>query len=135
MGVVLNPEDPLAIEYAKWDKPYRFEQFPQMLYKAWPRDNGRVECGDPLVAVGDPAAMTFTNRCQRLVRNETELALAHGDGWCDTPDEALAHYEAVQREIARAAAEVHASVTKMSPKAQAEHKSRDAATHKHLPEG
>lgn len=135
MGVLLNPESDLAKEQARWERPYVFEPFPQMVFKAWPRENGRVECGDPLVAVGDPAAMTFTNRCQRVVRSADERQAALAQGWRDTPDEALAYYEALQQNIATAAAEVHAAVKTMSAKAQAEHKKKDAATAHHLPEG
>ena len=135
MGVLLNPDSELAKELTKWDKPYVYEPFPQMVYKAWPRENGRVECGDPLVAVGDAAAMTFAQRCQRVVHSADERRRAHAEGWRDTPAEALDAYEDQQQAIATAAAEVHAAVTKMSPKAQAEHKKRDQATDTHLPEG
>lgn len=134
MGIVLNPDSDLAKELARWEKPYHFEPFPQMVYKAWPRENGRVECGDPLVAVGDATAMSFTARCQRTVKSAQELRQALNEGWRETPDDALAYYEAQQREIATAAAEVHHAATKMSSKAQAEHKKRDQATDKHLTE-
>ncbi len=135
MAVVLSPDSELAKELAKWDQPnYRHVPFPKMVYKAWPRENGRVECGDPGVAVGDAVAEAFTRRCQRTVRDESEQRIAQGQGWYDTPTAAIAGYEAEQRAVATAAAEANFAVTKMSPKAQAERTKREAATDKQVPE-
>jgi hypothetical protein len=132
--MIISPESELGIELSKWEVPYRFQRYPAMLYKAFPRENGKVMCGDPGVAVGDAVAEAFTRRCQLTVGNESEQARAIADGWRKSPDDALAYYEGLQRDIATAAAEANFHATSMTPKAQAERSAREKATHKQIPE-
>lgn len=134
MAVVMNPDSALSHELEKWNVTRPYQPFPRMVYQAHARENGKVECGDPGVAVGEAGAEAFTRRCQLTVATEHDLQRAREAGWSLTPQDAIAHHEARQRAIADAAAEVHSAVTKMSPKAQLDHKRRDAATDKHLPE-
>lgn len=136
MAVIIPAESELGIELAKWERhgSYRFVPYPAMLYKAFPRDNGKVMCGDPGVAVGEAEADAFTRRCQLTVQSEAERERALADGWRPTPDLALAYYEGLQRDIATAAAEANFHATSMTPKAQAERAARDKATHKQVPE-
>lgn len=136
MGVLIAPESELGQELARWEThgTYVHRAFPKMIYMAFPRENGKVMCGDPGVAVGDPVAEAFTRRCQRTVQSEAELEHAQRDGWRQTPDGAIAYYESLQRDIATAAAEANFHATSMSPKAQAERSAREKATHKQVPE-
>ncbi len=135
MGVIIAEDSELAKELAKWNKPYVHQPFPRMVYMAFPRENGKVECGDAAVAWGDPVAEAFTRRCQREVRDERDLAAAKGQGWIEGgPDKAIQAYERRQQEIATAAAEANYAAQRMTPKAQAERKARDAATANQVPE-
>lgn len=132
MGVVLNPDSELAIEQAKWNKPYRYEPFPRMLYLAHEHANGKVQCGDPRVAMGDQEAEAFTRRCQRIVRSEQEMGLAIENGWRESPDDAIALVEGAKRDVSTAAAERHFADQRLSPKARAEAAEVDAATDAHV---
>jgi hypothetical protein len=136
MGVLIAPESELGQELDKWETHGRYvhKPFPKMIYMAFPRENGKVMCGDPGVAVGDAVAEAFTRRCQRTVQNEAELERAQAEGWRQTPDGAIAYYEGLQRDIATAAAEANFHATSMTPKAQAERSAREKATHKQIPE-
>ena len=62
-----------------------------MLYKAfaYEKHGGKTMCGDPLAAVGDPDAETFSRKCQLIVRDESERDRAMSDGWAATPTKAL----------------------------------------------
>ena len=136
MGVIIAPESELGLELSKWERhsSYQHKSFPKMIYKAFPRENGKVMCGDPGVAVGDPEADAFTRRCQLTVQNDAELERAQAAGWRQTPVGAIAYYEGLQRDIATAAAEANFHAQHMTPKAQAERSARDKATHKQVPE-
>lgn len=136
MPVVLNPESEIAKELAKWEKPYRFEPFPAMVYKAFMRDNGQVMCGDnPLMhggAIASLEAEAFTKQCQRIVRSEGELSRAWDEGWRTTPGAALEHYEQLQQSIAQAAAEAAFAIQRMTALAQAEYKAAELQTSEHV---
>lgn len=139
MGIVRTGETEYDREMARWDLPKRmgghnadgFERFPQMLYKAFRDDNGQTKCMEPPPLLhmylsmpeylrAEAIAKAFTDKCQRTVRSESEYETARADGWRDTAGEAIAHFEAVQREIADAAAEEQFRVRRMGERAQAE---------------
>ena len=124
MGVVISPESELGKELAKWEKPYRYQHYPLMLYKARPL-HGRA-------AVCDPSDETFERTCQRIVSNSREEESSVADGWRVGIGAALDHYEQAQRQIADEAANVAYHVAHMSEKAQAEYAEASAATDSHV---
>jgi hypothetical protein len=123
MPVVHSPESEYSKEMEKWNTPRRlggmrpdgFEQFPSMVYRALEAEHrgGKVLCGDPLVAIGDPTAETFTRQCQLTVNNQEELDRAMKAGWCGNPSEAVEIYKRNQENVARAAAEEAFRVNRM----------------------
>lgn len=145
MGVVVTPESELGKEMAKWEKPYRFQMFPKMVYRAAKDRTGKT-CsikGDPAPwGYADPAQ--FQRDCdevaqwnksnQRIVQNEDEERAALNDGWRPTPVEALEAFEAREQAIGNAAAERAFRDRSMSEKAQREAASADAEAFEHLPE-
>lgn len=146
MAVVYTQESEYKKELDRWNTPKRlggfapdgFEAFPQMLYKAHanPAHGGKTMCGDPMAAVGDPGAETFSRKCQLIVRDESERDRALSDGWSLTPNEALEAHETAQQGVARAAAEEAFRVKRMSDKAEHEfHAAQDAADgFEHVPD-
>lgn len=153
MPIVRTGETEYDKELARWNTPKRFggygpdgyERFPLMLYKAFRDDNGQVKCMEPPPLIHDYLSMpefmraearanAFTQKCQHTVRSEDEYQRARANGWRDTSSDAIAHFEALQREIADAAAEEQFRLRKMSGKARAEHAAADAATSDHVVE-
>ncbi len=127
MPVVISAESEYGKELAKWNKPYRFEPFPQMLYKAKKRDDG-------VVVVGDGENEILARECYLIVQSEGERQRAFEAGWREKPDEALALFEAKERHIADTAAHRAYEDRNMSEPAQAEAVAADAATIEHVPE-
>lgn len=125
MAVVINPESELGRELAKWNKPYRFEMFPKMVYRAIKKENGKVVCGD----VNDEA---IDRQCQKTVHSDDELIRAREMGWCESPGDALEAFEAKEREVADASARRLHSDQRMSEKARAEAAAADDATADHV---
>lgn len=124
-------------ELSKWDQPYRFRKFPQMVYRAQynpvtKRHEVLVQ-RDPL-AKDDAILEQFNNSCQLIVEGEEQLRKALDDGWRETPKEAMALHEGLQQDIARAAAERAHSDRNMSEKARSEAAAADAATEEQVPE-
>jgi hypothetical protein len=140
-------------ELAKWDTPKNqrvrdaegnetaemgmgavgFEPFPRMVYKAHRRENGKVMCYDldAIYAVDvktQALADAFNRSCEKTVHSQSEYERARDEGWADTPAAALAHYEALQQDIATAAAEAAYSVRRMSEQARTEFAQADAQT-------
>ncbi len=142
MAIVHNPDSEYSREIAKWDteqryggmRPNSFQSFPKMLYQARARENGQVMCGDPLAAMGDAVGEAFSRSCQLIVKDQDEWDKATRQGWHETPDSAIAGYQAQATAKADMAAMRHFSDIKMSAAAQAEAKAADDATHEHLGE-
>lgn len=160
MPVLVNPESELGKELAKWDtprnqivphtnppvygmKPVGYERYPAMLYKAFKRENGKHMCLEPVPAEylfqkadeyarAVNAAEAFNRSCMRTVHSEGEERQAANEGWRKSPKDAIDHLEACEKAIADAAAEAAAAATRMTPKAQAERKAREAATADHV---
>ena len=107
MAIIHNPDSEYSREMAQWNTQKRHggknanghEPFPDMLYKAFARDNGKVMCGDPLAAVGDPVGEAFARSCQLTVGNAEERDRALAQGWSVGPVEAIEKYEKDMRSI------------------------------------
>jgi hypothetical protein len=142
MPVVISPDSELGKELGKWNKPYVFRQFPQMLYMARKRPDGIVsvvEVDDALFTspngTAHPgAAEAFCGTCQRTVNNDAELAKALELGWRSSPAEALERFEAKEQSIGNAAAYRAYEDRNMSPGAKAEAKVVEDSTPDHVPE-
>lgn len=158
MGIVRNSESEHEKELAQWNTPRNqrtsdgrpglgaigFEKYPQMLYKAFRDDTGKAKCMEspplmhmyldmPTYMRAESVAKAFTDQCQLTVRSDAEYERARSDGWRDTAGEALEHFEALQREIADAAAEEQFRVRRMSDKAQHEFSAANAGD-AHVPD-
>jgi hypothetical protein len=151
MPIVRTGESEYDKELAKWNTPKRqggygpdgYEEYPKMLYKAFLDANGKAKCMEPPPLVhmyltmpeflrAEAIATAFTQKCQMTVRSAHEEDKAKADGWRRTPGEALAHFEALQQEIAQAAAEAQFAAKRMSDKARAEFAEADASTSDHV---
>ena len=124
MGVVISPESALGQEMAKWEKPYRYEAFPKMLYRAIERQGRGV--------VSDPYDEAVATACQKVVQNESEMRLAQGQGWCEGPDLALEAWERQQVAYGDEAANTAYHVARMSEPAQREYREASDQTHEHV---
>lgn len=147
MPVKIEPGTDLARQLAKFEQfptayttdedppgnPYVFRPYPKLLYKAITRSDGRAVCMEPQPVPrggGDQAEAQFqyelllwerhTQACCKRVQSADEERQAQGDGWRATPKEALDHHEALQQDIAKAAAESAYAAQRMTSKAQAE---------------
>lgn len=142
MGVEISPNSALGIELAKWEGPHPYKEFPKMIYRAIKVD-GKAICMMPTPSMfgwRDAAeyqmailqAESITKSNQRIVQNEDEEKRAREDGWRETPQAALDHLEALDREIGKAAAEANFSARRMSDAAQREHRAATDSTHEHV---
>lgn len=153
MGLVITPESALGQELAKWEQfdsrygppghPYRYEEYPRMLYRAQKRTDGKVLCMDmppsQYACVDDnayrrasEAAEAFTKSCQRIVHSDTERSRAEAEGWRITPELALDYHEALEQAIGNAAAEAAFAAKRMSAQARAEFTAAQDDTHEHV---
>lgn len=137
MPVVITPESPLGLELAKWNKPYTYQPFPRMMYRASRRPDGVVSVneGDDGLFGGRPgAAEQWSQKNWVIVNNDDERVARLEQGWREHPTEAIALFEA--RECGKANEAAHRAWVdrNMSPAAQAEVAAAEAATEEHLPE-
>lgn len=142
MGVQISPDSALGQELSKWEKPYVYREFPKMVYYARKVD-GKAICLMPMPSQfgwRDPAeyqmailqAESITKSNQRIVHDADEEKRAREEGWRETPQAALAHLEAVEQEIGKAAAEANFGARRMSDAAQREHRAATDSTHEHI---
>lgn len=93
------PGTPYAREMAKWNKPYRYQPYPKMLYKA-ERFRGTLACqasepqpweyrDERSFKMAIDEIRHFNAKCQMTVNDERERAKALEMGWRESPDEAL----------------------------------------------
>jgi len=119
------------------------ERFPLMVYKAQKNALGKVLCLDvqplaecyPTERAFDLACLaveTFNRRCYLIVNDEHELQHALKAGWSETAQGALDKHEALEQDIANAAAEANWAAKRLSPRAQAELAAAGAETHQHV---
>lgn len=159
MGIVRTGESEYDKELARWNTPRNkevsgqpgvmgfgavgYEEYPKMLYKAFPDDTGKVKCGEPPPQMylyadmpsyqrAEAVAAAFTRRCQTTVKSAGEEDRAYADGWRPTQADALAYYEGLQQDIAQAAAEADFRAKRMTPAAQAELEAAHASTSDHV---
>ncbi len=116
MAVVRSGETEMDREMLKWNKPYKYEPFPRMVYRGMLRSDG----------VHDVE--------HRIADNERQYDEFRKDGWVDSPDHAKRGVEAQEAMIAEAAAENAHAAQKMSAKARKELAMREASTHRHVTE-
>ena len=69
MPIVITPESEMGKELAKWNKPYHYEPFPQMLYRARKRPDG-------VVTLLDATGEEYDKGCYRTVNDEHERQMA-----------------------------------------------------------
>ena len=110
--------------------PYTYRPFPKMVYRA------EVWQGKPVCMAAPPDPMAFPNpndfhraeessrrfseRCQRIVKDESEYQIAMENGFRESPGEAVEYLEARQRAESNAAAERNYADRNMSEKAKVE---------------
>lgn len=116
MAIVRTGETDYEQELHKWDKPYRYEPYPKMIYRGVLKANGKHDFED------------------MIVNSDRELAAMKADGWVESPDHAVLGVEAQESAIANAAAENAFKAKRMSAKAQKELAAIEAATHRHVAE-
>jgi hypothetical protein len=106
-----------AKELARWNQPYRYQEFPKMLFRGTTTTAGRIEVA------------------QRIVASEREEQDARAEGWATHPDHAKDAETRRQEAIGTAAAERAYTDRQLSARAQAEAAAADqAAGAKHLGE-
>jgi len=159
-GVVPVPGSNLAKEMSKFEQfpskwthgtagpgnPYVYRPFPKMLYRA-ERVDGQIKCGaappDPYAQWRDhreleraqEAAERFTEKCQRIVRDEVEMSRAFEDGWRNSPQEAIDFVKGRDRAVSDATAHREFEDRNMSDAAKAEIRAaKDAVGGEHVPE-
>jgi hypothetical protein len=139
MGMVISPESELGKELAKWNKPYVYNAFPRMMYKARRRPDGVVsvfEADDARLGgqIGSGVAEAWTRGCQKTVNDEAEQRRARDEGWRETQDEALKHFHELEKFVADAAAHRAHEDRNMSEKAKAEAAAHEEETFGHVAE-
>lgn len=168
MPVQHRPGTPYANELAKWEQhhtlhsivtdedggtaskpgnPYRYQEYPKMLYRAQPfKASGQRLVSAPFVQRYDfpnemayglamEEAERFTASCQRTVRDESEELLLIGQGWCKTMPEALELARKEEWDQAVAGAEAAENATHMSARAQVEFEAaQEAGGLDHVPD-
>jgi hypothetical protein len=148
MPVEWSDESFYKKEMARWDRKKSqggmnadgFERFPQMLYKAQlqPLSNKYEVCLPRDIISADKtvvilSAEQFNASCQLIVNDEREYERARAEGWRDSQNEAMAYHEALQQDIARAAAERNYADRNMSEKAKAEAQKVEDSTAAQVP--
>jgi len=135
--MVISPESELGKEMAKWNKPYHYEPFPKMLYRANRRPDGKPSVGEALDSFfgGQPgAAELFSNTCQMIVQDERERTKYLEMGWRETQAEAMDLFEMQQVRVSDSAAHRAHEDRNMGEKAQVEAKAAEEATMEHVAE-
>lgn len=163
MGVVHRPATAYGQELRKWEQhhtqysidadgnsdpgnPYRFRQYPRMLYRARQWKNGQMLLFAPPPSRYDyptdqhwdlalQEVEVFNTSCQRTVMNESEELIAKGQGWCTSQQDALEQAKAEAWDIAQHAAEAAYQAERMSEKARLEfNQAQDDAGIDHVPD-
>jgi hypothetical protein len=142
-GIVVVPGSNYAKEMEKFEQfpskygnspgnAYQYRPYPKMLYRAqlWQGKACCMAVAPDEMEFSQPqelqraqeAARRFSEKCQLIVKDETERARAFESGWREHPDEAVAYLRQRQLDQGTAAAErIHAD-RGMSEAAQAEAK-------------
>jgi hypothetical protein len=131
------PETEMGKELARWNKPYRFEMFPKMVYRAKRMPNGKYSAGigDDSELGGKPgAAEQFSSACQQIVKDEFEYTRAKENGWRDSQGEAVEYAEQREDKLAKEAAHRAHDDRNMGEKAKEEVKAAEAESFEHVAE-
>ena len=113
-------------------------QYPTTMFKAFKREDGVVKCMDtapsPYGWINDDQygkevtrVQAFNRQCTRVVESEQESKAAKAEGWRDSPAEAMAAHEQLERWIGDEAA-------KRAHAAKAEIAKAEDATPEHVAE-
>lgn len=130
MPRVISPESAEAVELARFEQPnYRPQDhpYPKMLYKARRTSDGTM-------GVHDVNNEQFANSCQKIVMNESDEAVARGQGWAVTAKEAMARYAKDEDGVSEIAAVRAYEDRNMSDAAKAEAKAVEDASSSHVAE-
>ena len=131
------PGTPYAREMAKWNKPYRHQEYPKMLYKA-ERFRGTLTCqpGEPqpweykderAFKMAIDEVRHFIGKCQLIVKSESEKSRAMETGWREHPDEALAYANKREDQFSQEVAHRNYDDRNLSDAAKAEIREAEAA--------
>lgn len=159
---IINPDGNEARELAKFEQfpsaitstygvgnPYRYREYPRMLYKAFRDENGQIKSikGEPHPAefqrsldpsnalrLAQEAVVVWNSQCTKVVGNDAEYQAARESGWCPSPTDAVAWCQAREHSQAQAVAERNYQDRNMSDKAKAEAARADAATMEYVAE-
>ena len=157
-GIVLIPGSNYIKEVARFEmfhtkytagtngpgNPYVYRAFPKMVYRAqhW---NGKAACGATVADAMEyrnpgeheqavERARRFTDACQLIVANETELHIAQENGWREDPKTAVEYLLSRDRARGQAAAERNHEDRNMGDVAKREAAAAVAEAGEHLPE-
>ena len=137
MSIQITAESDLGKELAKWEKPYKFEPFPAMMYKANRRPDGVISVGeanDERLGGQPGCAEAFSATCQTTVKDETEMVRALELGWRKSPHDAMEHFEEKERLLSTSAAHRAHDDRNMSPAAKREAAAAEGSTVEHVAE-
>ena len=123
--------------------PYVYRPYPKMLYKAQKNPMGTVLC---MMDAPHPYAFdkpeqferamllfeVFNKSCQKIVDDDAAEAGAKGQGWCDSIQAAIEHFERQEQAVGNAAAEVLHAAQGMSAKAKRELATVERQTSEHV---
>lgn len=126
MGMVITPESEYGKELAKWNKPYVYERYPAMLYKAI-----RMDDDGQIVVRGTEK---INRQCQLVVHNEAEQSKAMEAGWRTNPVEAVEYLKSRDKQISTAAAHRNYEDRNMSEAARAEAEAYEGDSPEHVAE-
>lgn len=136
--------------HSKWTtaagpgNPYTYRRFPAMLFRAEYRD-GKPQCmapqpdrydfrDDRQFQHAEEAARRFTDRCQRIVKDESEQQRAMEDGWRTSPEDAIAYLKAREDGVSREIAHRNYDDRNLSEQAKAEITAAELEAGEPLPE-
>lgn len=156
-GIAVIPGSNLQKEMAKFEQfhskwtdgsgpgnPYRYRPFPKMLFRA-ERRGGPIECmapppdryeyrDDRAFQHAEEAARRFTEKCQRIVKDEREYTRAMEEGWRESPQEAIAFCNERENAISREVAHRNYDDRNLSEQAKAEITAAELEAGEPLPE-
>lgn len=156
-AVVINPHSDLGKELRKWEQhqtelvprgtrpgnPYVYRPFPKMVYKAVKTPTGKVVCmpalpqttgfrdhNEYLMAYAEVESLQ--RQCFKTVDSDDALRVSQGQGWCDSPADAIAQFEKEERAAGDAAAEAAFLAKRMTEQARAEFDKAQGDTMHHV---
>lgn len=133
---------PYRIEMEKWERPYRFEEFPRLMYRARKRPDGVVavienddrRCTEPGTPAQPGAAEQWSRGNYMEVADQREYQKALETGYRPTPQAALDFFHQREQSIADEAAHRNFLDRNLSPAAKAEAEAFEGDGSEHVPE-